>query len=477
MSIRKFLLFAIFFPQILNSCNSKEEIVTGLPHIILCMSDDQGWGDMSNQGHPVLKTPNLDEMAKNGIRFDRFYAAAPVCSPTRVSVLTGRHPNRMGCFSYGYDIHPKEITIPQMLKKKSYKTAHFGKWHIGSTRIESLVNPGKIGFDYWLSSTYNFEINPYLSRNGKVEKIEAEGSIGIVEEALKFIKEHKNSDQPLFIVIWFSSPHGPHQALKKHKKLYSEQPNNYKDFYAEMAALDEAMGKLRKGLKKYDMAENTLLWFNGDNGGLETLGITGGSGSKGSLLEGGLLVPGIVEWPAKIPKGTVSNFPAYTCDIFPTVLDIVEMELSHDYPIDGVSLLAEMEKPGQKREKPIFFWDYYTGGIANDSSEITEFLFKEQEGLVQKPEKNIYYSFANRKFNSLNFWNGHAVILSWPYKFHRRKTLGGPVQRQLYDLEKDKYEASNITFLHNSIADSLNLILLEWQKSVNNSYQGADYVE
>jgi hypothetical protein len=135
---------------VVNGCgispsNANSKSPSGKPNIILVMADDQGFGDVGYYGHPVLKTPNLDSMAATSLRFDRFYAAAPVCSPTRASVVTGRHPNRTGCFSWGHSIRPQEITIAQALKSKGYKTGHFGKWHIGSVYKNSPVNPGACG--------------------------------------------------------------------------------------------------------------------------------------------------------------------------------------------------------------------------------------------------------------------------------------------------------------------------------------------
>ena len=131
------------------------------PNIVLCMADDQGWGDMAYNGHPILKTPNFDAMAASALRFDRFYAAAPVCSPTRGSVMTGRHPNRFGCFKWGYTLRPQEITIAEALKTAGYVTGHFGKWHLGSVRKGSPVNPGASGFDEWFSSPNFFDNDPH----------------------------------------------------------------------------------------------------------------------------------------------------------------------------------------------------------------------------------------------------------------------------------------------------------------------------
>src|SRR4051812_35328677 len=146
------------------------------PNIILCMADDQGWGDVGYNGHPVLKTPHLDAMAAAGLRLDRFYAAAPVCSPTRGSVLTGRHPNRFGCFSWGHALRPQEVTLARALRQAGYATGHFGKWHLGSVQEGSPVNPGACGFGRWLSSPNFFDNDPVLSREGKAVPFRGESS-------------------------------------------------------------------------------------------------------------------------------------------------------------------------------------------------------------------------------------------------------------------------------------------------------------
>ena len=154
------------------------------PNIILLMGDDHGWEETGYNGHPYVKTPVLDEMAATGLRFDRFYAAHPSCSPTRASFLTGRHPNRMGTFAPGWSIRPEEITIAQILHKAGYECAHFGKWHVGTVKAGSPLNPGAMGFDEWLSHDNFFELNPSLSRNGaSPEVIQGESSEILVSEA------------------------------------------------------------------------------------------------------------------------------------------------------------------------------------------------------------------------------------------------------------------------------------------------------
>ena len=177
------------------------------PNIILCMGDDHGWDETAYNGHPHLKTPVLDEMAAKGLRLDHFYSAHPSCSPTRGSVLTGRHPNRYGTLAPNWSIRPEEITIAQILRKAGYACGHFGKWHMGPVKAHSPTNPGAMGFDHWLSHDNFFEMNPYLSRNGGApEQFQGEGSEIIIDETIRFIDKAKQKGRSFFAVVWFGSP-------------------------------------------------------------------------------------------------------------------------------------------------------------------------------------------------------------------------------------------------------------------------------
>ena len=199
---------------LLLSC--KQIIDNTPPNVILIMTDDQGWGQTGFYNHPVLKTPNLDAMAENGIRFDRFYAAAPVCSPTRASILTGRSNDRTGVLDHGYALRNQEKTLAMALQKAGYATGHFGKWHLNGLRGPGVPilkddrhSPGKFGFDHWLSVTNFFDINPLMSENGFFIDLKGDSSKIIVEKALEFIKEKSNQNIPFFTVIWDGSPHDP----------------------------------------------------------------------------------------------------------------------------------------------------------------------------------------------------------------------------------------------------------------------------
>ena len=135
-------------------------VAAAQPNVVLVMADDQGWGETGYNGHPHLETPVLDEMAAGGLRFDRFYAAAPNCSPTRASILTGRHPNRSGVFAPNHSTRPEEITIAQILRDAGYRTGHFGKWHVGAVKAASPTNPARMGYEEYLAHDNFFELNP-----------------------------------------------------------------------------------------------------------------------------------------------------------------------------------------------------------------------------------------------------------------------------------------------------------------------------
>ena len=335
------------------------------PNIVLIMTDDQGWGETGYYNHPVLKTPNLDAMAANGLRFDRFYAAGPVCSPTRASVMTGRTHDRTGVTSHGINLRLQEKTLSQALKAAGYATGHFGKWHLNGIRGAGVPvfgddphSPGAFGFDHWVSVTNFFDLDPLMSDNGEFKQYHGDTSEIIVGEALKFIGGCARKDRPFFAVIWDGSPHKPWRAQDEDKKAFADLDQASREHYGELDAFDDAVGTLRKGLRDLKVADNTIVWFCSDNGGLpgvkpDTVG--GLRGHKGSVWEGGVRVPGIVEWPARI-KPRVTSYPASTMDIFPTIADLLSMPADVMLsPVDGASLTPLFEKEIPRRDKPIGF--------------------------------------------------------------------------------------------------------------------------
>lgn len=444
------------------------------PNIVLCMADDQGWGDMGYNGHPILKTPNFDKMAKEALRFDRFYAAAPVCSPTRGSVMTGRHPNRFGCFKWGYSLRPQEITIAEALKKAGYTTGHFGKWHLGSVRKGSPVNPGQSGFDEWLSAPNFFDNDPILSRQGKAIQTKGESSMVTVDAAIDFIRKHKDADTPFFAVVWFGSPHNPHVAIEQDRALYADHKKKLPDFYGEITGMDRAFGKLRAELNSQGIKDNTILWYCSDNGGLPNLGSTGGRGNKSKVYEGGLRVPAILEWPQRIKKPRITNVPSVTSDIYPTLLDIAGIKIKNQPPLDGISLNTLIDNKMKSRPEPIGFWDYPAGGISTPSKKWMTELLEAQKTDTHPDQSRLRLDAGDIKKFPEDDFSGHAAWLDWPWKLHRIEN-NKSLKMELYNLSKDPQEANDLAKQQTKRTKTMKTQLETWQKSVIASLNGADY--
>lgn len=375
------------------------------PNLILCMADDLGWGDVGFNGNKVIRTPHLDAMAANGLRFQRFYAGAPVCSPTRGNALTGRHPYRYGIFSANVGhIRSRELTLAEMLKAQGYTTGHFGKWHLGTlTKTGSDSNrggpknaahfapPRRHGFDVNFSTeakvpTWDPMLRPAGVRrrtwwtalkpnetgeaygtaywsNGKrvTEDLRGDDSRIIMDRAIPFMRNAVKSGRPFFSVIWFHAPHLPVVAGPKYANMYRRHDDYTRNYYGSITALDEQVGRLRKELRRLGVAGNTVLCFCSDNGPEGRAGKAPGSaghlrGRKRDLFEGGIRVPGIVEWPDRIKPGRVTTIPACTSDYLPTMRDILTIRTPHPLgTVDGVSLLPVFENKSTGRGKPIGF--------------------------------------------------------------------------------------------------------------------------
>ena len=429
------------------------------PNIVLVMADDQGWGDTGYNGHPELKTPNLDKLAASGLRLDRFYTAHFNCSPTRASVMTGRHPHRMGTFSPGSPIRAQEITVAKALQSAGYATGHFGKWHLngknGDKNTKAIpgrailasdpLSPGKMGFDEWVSADNFFDLDPVLGRNGVPEKFHGDSSDVVTDEALKFIRKQAAAPKPFLAVVWFGSPHVPHEALPADKALYASLPEKEQNYYGEITAVDRSVGRLRAALRELKIADNTLLWYCSDNGGAAGPKSTGNlRGSKGTLWEGGLRVPGIVEWPARIPKPFVSEMPCSTSDIYPTILEATGAVVKNQIqPLDGISLLPLFDRNTESRPKPIAFWSN-----------------------ARSPQS-------------------HAALLDWPYKLHTNPGAGRGRKGQkgdealptvlLFDVSKDPKETTDLAAQQPQRVAKMTAVCEAWKASVEKSLAGADY--
>ncbi len=472
------------------------------PNILLLMGDDHGWEETGYNGHPHVKTPVLDEMAGTAFRFDRFYAAHPSCSPTRASFLTGRHPNRMGTFTPGWSLRPEEITIAHLLHEAGYHCGHFGKWHLGAVKAESPVNPGAMGFDEWLSHDNFFELNPSFSRNGGPPQVfEGESSEILIDETIEFIGRAKREDKPFFAVVWFGSPHEPYSGLPEDLALYDDLPAKYPDKmvkltsnetggptqrplgevlrerYAEITAMDRSIGTLRKHLAANGLRDNTLLFYCGDNGTSGDASLASPyRGVKGQVYEGGTLVPGLIEWPAKIPQPRTSAVRASTSDLLPTMCALTGQALP-DRPLDGIDLTPVLEGTMTQRPTPLFFWEFDVRHLDRQDPYIAPELQKGTTPLVKLAGGKATRDFTNYRHPVITEadYQGARTIIDGDNKLVVRETKDGEAKVELFDLKADPAEANNLSASDPETTEQLRGKLRNWQDSVLKSLTGADY--
>ncbi|MDD7987023.1 sulfatase-like hydrolase/transferase [Lentisphaera marina] len=441
------------------------------PNIILVMADDQGWGDTGYNAHPFLKTPELDKMAKGNLVLDRFYAGSPVCSPTRASVMTGRTAFRTKVTNHGRYMRPHEETLAEVLKKHSYVSGIFGKVHMGSGQIDSPCNPTAMGFDEWIIGLNFFDKNPYLSHNGTIEQRKGQGSVIITDDAIEFLNKHKNGTKPIFMVLWYPSPHSPHKEFPDQLKPYKGM--KLAGYYNEIALLDQQLGRLRSEIKTLGLAENTILWFCSDNGGLVKES-SGGRMKKGSVYEGGLRVPSIIEWPKGELNGKIS-VPMSTNDIFPTVLSMVGIKHTPKHQLDGEDTSQILLGKQNKRLRPIGFWHGLQEGQSTWNDKILKAIMDKQKLNASLPHDPDRIKKDVDEFPQFpeNTSKGHAAWNDWPWKLHR---INGK-QYELYNLEHDPMETTDLSkdpqfkSRFSNMSEDLN----QWMRSVIRSLNGEDY--
>ena len=425
------------------------------PNVILAMSDDQGWADVGFAGHPTLKTPHLDDMVAHGLRFERFYSSSPVCSPTRGSCLTGRHPFRYGIFGANaggpnkpcrYVLTREEITIAELLRGAGYATGHFGKWHLGDIVGDRRSSPSEHGFDEWFStvrkvSTLDPDAASYR-HNGAVVKgpLEGDDSRIIMDRAIPFIRAAVSGKKPFLAVIWFHTPHLPIVASKRHRALYPGSSQKEPDYWGALTAMDEQLGRLRGELRTLGVARDTMLWFTSDNGpeGPRRSAKSPGSpgplrGRKRQLFEGGVRVPGILEWPARVSGARRTSAVCSTHDYLPTIVEVLGLKSPvSTRPLDGVSLLPLIDGKPFERESALAF-----------------------------ETRGQRYPVA---------------LIDGRFKLLRAMKTAKVSERELlFDLEADPSETTNVLLKHPDVAARLRGRLEKWRASCDRSRAGADY--
>ncbi len=371
---RTFVLLLLF------ALPSRSEIVTAAevqkPNLILFLADDLGYGDLGCFGHPVIKTPNLDSFAKQGLRLTQCYSASAVCSPSRSALLTGRTPHRNGVFTWiaeGAPVHLRtsEITLPKLLRGTGYSTCHSGKWHLnGLFNNLAQPQPSDHGYDWWLATQNNAgpsHENPNnFVRNGQpVGRLEGYAAPLVVGEAISWLKEKRDRSKPFFLAVWTHEPHYPIKSDPKFKALYPDLIDDVqREHHANVTQMDFAFGQLMRALDEQQLADNTFVFFTSDNGpegdGIKTpgRGSSGGlRGRKRDMHEGGIRVPGLARWPGKIPPCVTSEVPVIGSDLFPTMLAIAGVKPPADRVLDGVNVLPVLTGAATQveRSQPLFW--------------------------------------------------------------------------------------------------------------------------
>ncbi|MCY1722815.1 sulfatase-like hydrolase/transferase [Prolixibacteraceae bacterium Z1-6] len=471
------LILLLFATMLFCGCqkNKKE---TKTPNIILVMCDDLGWGDTGFNGNEIIKTPNLDMLAAKGITFNRFYSASAVCSPTRGSCLTGRNPYRLGIpnANSGH-LKEQEITLPELLKQKGYTTGHFGKWHLGTltTKVKDANRgrpgdsthysiPSMHGYDDWFVTeskvpTYDPMLKPATfdtekgeslrygwkavedkntakpfgtfywigEETSETDNLDGDDTKLILDRAIPFIVKSVKKEKPFLSVIWIHTPHLPVVANQKMMEEYSQYSYEEQLYYGTISAMDKQMGRLWKKLEELGEAENTMIWFCSDNG--PEVGTPGSAGQyrgrKRDLYEGGVRVPAFCVWPKGIEAGQNTDFPCFTSDYLPTIVDLLNLDFPEERPIDGISLTEVLTGNAETRESPMGFH--------------------------------------------------YLQRLSWVTQDHKLISTDNGETFELYNLLNDPGEQNNIIEENEVLANKMRDDLLAWVESCKRSEKGEDF--
>jgi arylsulfatase len=438
---------------LIQTCKKETVVEKRLPNIVLIFIDDMGYADVGCYGAEGYETPNIDRMAEQGMRFMSFYVAQAVCSASRAALLTGCYPNRIGIFGAYNDqakvgINPGEETIAEVLKKKGYATACFGKWHLGH---HHKFLPLQNGFDEYLGLPYSndmwpveydgtalpeghsklrYPALPLIEGNEKVAEIrslEDQDTLTTryTERAVRFIE--KNKDKPFFLYVPHTMVHTPLGVSDKFKGK-SEQ-GKYGDVMMEV---DWSVGEILKTLEKNELENDTLVIFTSDNGPWMNFGKHAGSAGpfregKGTSWEGGVRVPCIVRWPGQIPSGTECNRMAATMDVLPTLAGITGASLP-EHKIDGVNLIPLFQGNSDANPRDHLF--YYYG---------------KQLQAVRQGKWKLHFPHGYRSYEGVEPGKGG---LPGPYA-HSKTGL------ELYDLENDIGEKHDVAEKYPDVVERL----------------------
>jgi arylsulfatase A-like enzyme len=422
------------------------------PNILFIFADDWGWGDLSCHGHPYVKTPNIDRLAKEGTDFHRFTVASGVCSPSRTAVMTGHFPARYninGHFAWVPSnarrnmpdwLNPEAPLLSKFLKSAGYATAHFGKWHLANDMIPDSPLPSRYGFD-----TYGA-----FNCSGKQMPVHEDA-----KNTIAFIEKSNRSAKPFFVNLWLHEPHTPFHTVEKYRKKFPKLKEQDNIYASVLAHADDRIGEVLDALDRLKLTENTLVIFSSDNGPARALpstalksmhdtatgegfniaaakGITGGrKGYKAALFEGGVGVPFIARWPNHIAADKVDKTSILSAvDLLPTFCEIAGAKLPEYYSPDGMSQVSTLKGKGQElRQKPLF-WKATSPWPARKL----------------KPDHWVSYAVVSGKWKMVTNQNSQYV--------------------ELYDLVIDPFEKNDLKEKYPDKVKQLKKMLTQWQESL-----------
>lgn len=374
----QYTVLTFFALSLLLACKSKDKSGQNQPNMIFIFADDWGFGDLSCHGSTFIKTPVLDKMASEGIDFQNFSVCNPVCSPSRVALITGQFPARHSVHGHFATVEshitrkmpdwldPQAPLLPRILKNAGYATGHFGKWHLSNNFVKDAPGPLEYGYDEY--GAFNLP--------GQLHQMDVDSTI---IRTIDFVKRHK--DGPFFVNVWIHATHTPHYPKDKYMQQFAGLNEQQQVYAAVVAEYDDLIGQLFATLKELGIDENTLVMFSSDNGPENTgnskstddtstgpglgpfysVGETGGlKGRKRSLFAGGVRVPFLVRWPGVVPAGTIDKITDMaTVDLLPTFVELAGASYPEGYQPDGESILSAIKGKPFRREKPICWqWLY-----------------------------------------------------------------------------------------------------------------------
>ncbi len=344
-----------------------------VPNVVLILADDLGYGDLGCYGHPRIQTPNLDRFAREGLKLTSCYAAAANCSPSRAGMMTGRAPFRAGIYNWipmysPMHLRRSEITIATLLRDAGYDTCHVGKWHLnGDFNGPSQPQPSDHGFNHWFSTQNNAlpnhrDPNNFV-RNGKpVGRLAGFSAQLVAREACDWLNSGRDADKPFFLFVCFHEPHEPIATDARFAKLYPSDDPSLSAHHGNVTQMDHAFGQIVQALDELNLRDSTFVFFTSDNGpAITSIHPHGSAGplrdKKGYLYEGGIRVPGIIQWPGHAKPGTVSDEPVSGVDFLPTICELVNVEAPNDRKLDGTSFVPLLSGGSIRRKTPLY-WQF-----------------------------------------------------------------------------------------------------------------------